>query len=80
MNEIITGFLGWLDGTHTDRVSAMYKLRESQVMRRKNAQTRGCFVRFTFRLGVRVAQLIPIADQSRFRRLESLKYYGFAPL
>jgi hypothetical protein len=58
----------------------MDRRRESQVLRRKNAQTRASFVRFIFRVGVHVARLIPIADQAAFWRFESLKYYGFAPL
>jgi hypothetical protein len=58
----------------------MDKLRESQFVRRKNAQMRGCFVRFSFRLGLQVSRTIRIEDGALFWRLESLKYYGFAPL
>jgi hypothetical protein len=60
----------------------MDKLRESQLVRRKSAQTqtRDGFVRSTLRSGVQVVRTIRIEDQAVFWRLESLKYKGFVPL
>jgi hypothetical protein len=60
----------------------MVKLRESQLVRRKSAQTqtRDGFVRSAFRPGVDAARTIRIENQAVFWRLESLKYKGFVPL
>jgi hypothetical protein len=60
----------------------MDKVGESQLVRRKSAQTqtRGCFARFACSPGVYVARTIRTADQAVFWSLESLKYSEFAPL
>jgi hypothetical protein len=60
----------------------MDKLRESQLVRRKSAQTqtRDGFVRFTLRPEIHVARTIRIENRAVFWCLQSLKYNGFAPL
>jgi hypothetical protein len=80
MSDIATGFLSWLDRTDRGGVKAMDRPRESQLVRRRNAQTGGAFAHFAFGSRVHVARTIRIDDRSVAWRFEPLKYYGFAPL